>query len=558
MLAFLTLALAAGPDWRPLDEAAITEARDHHKWLFLDVEAVWCHWCHVMDATTYTDPRVLKALSKHFVPVRVDQDARPDLSRRYRDYGWPALVVLDPDTLDDLAIGSGYHEVDELLALLEAGRKRRGAPARPVADRVMPTGDAGLTDPQREALEARLVGAYDAREGGWGRAHKYVPWRNVEWELLAGDPDGRARQTLDAGRALIDPVWGGVYQYSTHGDWEHAHFEKIMRFQGEIARVYALAYQVQGRPEDLQAARDILRHVTTFLDDPSGGFHTSQDADLVPGEHSAGYFALDDAGRRALGVPRVDPHVYAGETGLAVVGLVALARASGERAPLERAERAGAWLLAERARPDGLFAREGGGGPPFLADQVEVGRAFLALHQATGERRWLDATASMLEGLSGFRHPEAGFLTGLPAPAVPAPVCDRDENAKLARLANLVGHATGNRAFHDLSDHAMRFVAADAGSTGWHVGGVLVTDAERRTAPVHVVIVGEPSEALLAATAGLGPYAVVERLAPGEAGANGVEYPDLGAAAFFCAEGRCSPPITEADVLADQVRRWPR
>ena len=28
------------------------QARREHRFVILDLEAVWCHWCHVMDATT--------------------------------------------------------------------------------------------------------------------------------------------------------------------------------------------------------------------------------------------------------------------------------------------------------------------------------------------------------------------------------------------------------------------------------------------------------------------------------------------------------------------------
>lgn len=556
MIALLLAALASDVPspigWRDLDASAIEEARARKRLLFLDLEAVWCHWCHVMDATTYTDPRVHKALRKHFVPVRVDQDARPDLSRRYRDHGWPALVVLDPADLSDRAIGSGYHDVDALLALLEAGRSGEPVPER----RVAPGGSA-LTQAQRDALTARIRDRYDAAEGGWGRQHKFVPWRNVEHAILSGDPEDRRRaeQTLDAGRALIDPVWGGVYQYSTHGDWQHPHFEKILRFEGEIARVYALAHQAWGRPEDRAAAEGILAHVTTFLDDPSGGFHPSQDADLRPGEHSAGYFALDDAGRRALGVPRVDPSLYAGETGLAANALVALWRASGDQEVLERAVRAGEWLASHRTRPDGAVVRSEGDATGFLADAVEAGRAWMALFAATGDRRWLDHTARALDAADALRDPEAGFLGGPARTDAPAPVRDRDENTNLARLANGVFHATGQARFRGMAEHAMRFVASEQtlSAMGWHVGGVLLADAELGTAPVHVGITGSGprADALFDATRRVGPSAIVERVGPGGTGANGVEYPDLGEpAAFFCADGRCSPPITDPAELA--------
>src|SRR5262245_21702597 len=86
--------------WQAWSEAGFARARAEHRLVLLDLEAVWCHWCHVMDRTTYRDPRVVRLIGERFVAMRVDQDARPDLSLRYEEWGWPATVVLSPDGVD--------------------------------------------------------------------------------------------------------------------------------------------------------------------------------------------------------------------------------------------------------------------------------------------------------------------------------------------------------------------------------------------------------------------------------------------------------------------------
>src|SRR5262249_12427796 len=151
----------------------------------------------------------------------------------------------------------------------------------------------------------------------------------VEYSMAlakSGNPAAKrmAQQTLKAQLAIMDPAWGGVYQYSTGGRWNEPHFEKIMQMQAENKRVYALAYQMWPDPIYLKAAQDIHRFLKTFLTSPEGAFYTSQDADLVKGEHSAKYFALNDEERRKLGVPKVDTHIYARENGWAINALVAL------------------------------------------------------------------------------------------------------------------------------------------------------------------------------------------------------------------------------------------
>src|SRR5262245_27460710 len=99
-LAILTVtaaALAADPPvrWEDWSDRAFVRARSEHRLVLLDLGAVWCHWCHVMEETTYEDPTVTALLEKHFVTIRVDQDSRPDLSNRYEDYGWPSTIIFD-------------------------------------------------------------------------------------------------------------------------------------------------------------------------------------------------------------------------------------------------------------------------------------------------------------------------------------------------------------------------------------------------------------------------------------------------------------------------------
>jgi uncharacterized protein YyaL (SSP411 family) len=104
-------------------------------------------------------------------------------------------------------------------------------------------------------------------------------------------------------------------------------------------------------PQWLEPARKIRGYLQSFLASPEGAFYTSQDADLVPGEHSGDYFALDDAARRKLGIPKVDQHCYARENGLAIVGLAKLYAATGDSRYLAEARRAAEWIVARRALP---------------------------------------------------------------------------------------------------------------------------------------------------------------------------------------------------------------
>src|ERR1700685_1426465 len=98
LLCFSLAAPAAEPalNWMPWSDSLFAQAKQQNKFVLLDLEAVWCHWCHVMDQTTYADNDVRRLIGEKYIAVKVDQDSRPDISNRYEDYGWPATVVFNP------------------------------------------------------------------------------------------------------------------------------------------------------------------------------------------------------------------------------------------------------------------------------------------------------------------------------------------------------------------------------------------------------------------------------------------------------------------------------
>ena len=298
-------------EWHRWSEAVFERAKQENRFVLLDLGAVWCHWCHVMEEITYRDPEVIKLIGERFIAVSVDQDSRPDLSNRYEDYGWPATIVFDADG-NEIVKRQGYIPPRPMASMLQAiiDDPTPGPSVLP-EEEIVPASSASLSAESVQGLRERLIDAYDPKHLGWGTVHKFLDWNLVEYCMSAtargGGDDGferMARETLGAQRNLIDPVWGGVYQYSTDGDWKHPHYEKLLQFQAENLRIYAAAYARWGDPEYLKDAKQIRRYMKDFLTSPDGVFYTSQDADLVPGEHSEEYFALSDDARRMKGIPR--------------------------------------------------------------------------------------------------------------------------------------------------------------------------------------------------------------------------------------------------------------
>jgi uncharacterized protein YyaL (SSP411 family) len=558
-------------DWQPWSDAVFTQAKREKRFVLLDLEAVWCHWCHVMDENTYSDAAVIKMLQAHYIVVKADQDARPDLSNRYEDYGWPATVVFDGDG-HEIVKRQGYLAPDEMLSMLQAilDDPTPGPSVNPEAKLEIPANPL-LGDALRQQLTKSFLSGYDKVHGSWGTDQKLLDWDSVEYSLdLArlnrdAQAEHMARETLTEQLHLLDPAWGGVYQYSTDGDWNSPHFEKIMQMQAENLRIYSLAYVQFGDPAYLHAAQEIRRYLKTFLASPQGAFYTSQDADLIDGKHSAEYFAKSDAARRKRGIPRVDKHIYARENGWAVTGLVALYDAVGDPATLADATRAARWILANRALPGGGFRHgEKDAAGPYLGDTIAMERAFVALYGATGDRQWLSNAESSMKFIdANFRDAKGtGFLTTkIPTDHAYIPHAQRDENVMVARTATLLFHYTGDAHDDDLAKQAMRFLAAVPVVNRLPAASALLADLEISRPPLHLTVVGHKNDpaAETLFQAGLRYPASYKRLewwdtVEGKLPNPDVQYPELNrAAAFICTNRACSPPIFNPADLPNRI-----
>src|SRR5277367_173713 len=165
--------------WQPWSDGVFDQARREHKFVLLDLEAIWCHWCHVMAETTYKDPQVVSLMKSKYITVRVDQDSRPDLSNRYEDYGWPATVVFGGDR-KEIVKRQGYIEPKQMIAMLKAiiADPTPGPSVRPETE--IKFGDNPLLpNDLRAELERRYFVQYDAKHGSWGFDQKFLDWNST-------------------------------------------------------------------------------------------------------------------------------------------------------------------------------------------------------------------------------------------------------------------------------------------------------------------------------------------------------------------------------------------
>jgi uncharacterized protein YyaL (SSP411 family) len=581
VLAFAVAAFATSPSfggesikWSGWNDGLFSRATAEKRFVILDLEAVWCHWCHVMEKTTYADPEVTGLLAAKYIPVRVDQDANPDLSSRYGDWGWPATIVFAPDGTEIAKI-RGYIEPERMQALLKAIIDDPSpGPSVGEAFEIKPSASVFLTRDQRAELVKNVDESYDDELGGWGESQKYIDPDSMDYAMTraeAGDASAvkRARQTFDAATALIDPVWGGVFQYSEGGSWSKPHFEKIMSFQAQYLRQYSQAYALWKDEKYLTAARNIERYLADFLVSPDGAFYVSQDADLDHDTDGHKYYALGDIERRKLGMPRIDKNLYARENGWAISGLTAFYNVTGDPKVLAVAERAAKWVNDNRAMPGGGFRHgDKDRGGPFLGDSLAMGQAFLDLYAATGNRDWLAQAAQAGDFIgANFRDEAGGFFSSRTSEGkvgvFAKPPKHPDDQIQVARVMNLLSRYFGNDVYKDYAAHAMRSLTGVSAEAARPMPGVLLADEELAVEPTHMTIVGpkdDPRAQALHATARAFParYKRLEwlDLREGKLPNPDVEYPDLGEpAAFACSNRICSYPSFNAAELAATVQQ---
>lgn len=569
LFTILLVACAGGPsvvpdappiEWESWSRPTFEAARASGRHLLVSVQASWCHWCHVMNDQTFGDPEVRRLVDEGYVAIKVDSDARPDLAERFQDYAWPATVLLSPDAEVVVAM-RGYRAPGAFREILRDVREGR-APSTDLGDAPTP---AGLREGLRVARSS-LDSLYDPEAHGWGRRQKYPYGAPIEHALfrsiVSGESEWRARalSTLEGHAQLLDPVFGGAYQYSLRNGWTHPHYEKIAAVQADVLASFARAAIATGDPRWRARAEDVRRYLERFFTSAEGGFYTSQDADLSHELHGDAYYAMDEEARLAAGIPRIDTEVYPHLNGRLIEALVLMHRIDEDPEPLRMARRAAEHLESTRAR-DGLFPH---GDEPLrhLADQAWMLRAELALHEATGEQRWLDAARRTAAALRILAHAEGGLYAHTEDPEAVGVFARRRrptvDNAVAARGLIRLSRLTGESSHRELAVAALGAVSGTESlrRLGRKVGEYLMALEELEAPYVLVSVVGpddERTRALRAAAFRLAhPNRLVELGRPGES-----RYPYPGApAAYLCNAEACSVPVSDPSELPAAAERF--
>jgi uncharacterized protein len=300
-------------DWRVWGEEAFAQARAEGKPVLLDIGAVWCHWCHVIDRESYENPEIAALINQFYVAVKVDRDERPDVDARYQaavsaisgQGGWPLTAFLTPEGKpffggtyfppEDAMGRPGFKRI--LVAVAEAFQSRRADidnSAGALVDAVrqaelFPNARAKLDPGTEAAMADAMVRLFDLRNGGFGQSPKFPHPAALDF-LLERFQSTRetsyltvAETTLEkmATGGVYDQLGGGFHRYSVDERWLVPHFEKMSYDNSELLKNYLHAYQVTRKPLFRETAESIIAWVFDALSDRErGGFYSSQDADI--------------------------------------------------------------------------------------------------------------------------------------------------------------------------------------------------------------------------------------------------------------------------------------
>ncbi|PIQ86048.1 MAG: thioredoxin domain-containing protein [Candidatus Omnitrophica bacterium CG11_big_fil_rev_8_21_14_0_20_45_26] len=300
-------------DWYAWGEEAFQKARSENKPIFLSIGYSTCHWCHVMEKESFTNPSIADLLNQNFVSIKVDREERPDIDHIYMQAvmamsgsgGWPMSVFLTPD-LKPFYGGTYFPPEDRwgrpgfttlLNAIHQKWQTEREAidKAGDELTRAIQQGIERRMDKTNQPIDAKITLAFaeqmlnqfDFEFGGFGEAPKFPRSHTIAMLLRVWHkhPDPQwwrlIELTLDrmAEGGIHDQLGGGFHRYSTDREWHVPHFEKMLYDQALIAKVYLEAYQASGQKKYADVARSILDDVLANLTDAGGGFYSAEDAD---------------------------------------------------------------------------------------------------------------------------------------------------------------------------------------------------------------------------------------------------------------------------------------
>ncbi len=553
--------------WLQWGEEAFSKARESGKPILLDLSAVWCHWCHVMDETSYSDDEIIDLINDSFVAIRVDIDQRPDIRERYNFGGYPTTAFLDAE--GGVIAGGTYIPPDQLKRTLmqvkgyyetSDGKAREGKMPPEV---VVRPSKGGLSPDIMEEVLGYLLQQYDEPYGGFGGAPKFPQPETLDLALYHYKVSRNSyflkvvEKTLGAMAegGIYDAVEGGFFRYSVTRDWSEPHYEKMLEVNIGLLRNYLNAYALLGERRYREVAEGVLGYVENTLRDPEGGFYGSQDADEE-------YYRKSGKERGRVDAPYVDKTLYADLNGQAVSSYFRAAVALGENT-YEKAALAALRAIEERlSTPDfNIFHYWDGEAKVdgLLSDYVHVATAYLDAYEHTGDEGHLDRCVALThrmlanllddDGLLADRQEkesDIGLLKVAQKPLV--------DNSRAAILLVRLYELTNDVSFRDASRRILEGFTGQYERYSIFASAYAMAVVTFLKGPLRLVLVGdagpETEDLRREVLSSFQPRRVLQFLRVGTEAFKEAKYPESPAPAVYaCVGTQCSSPITGSEVM---------
>lgn len=312
-------------NWYPWTEEALARAKKENRPILLSIGYSTCHWCHVMEDESFSDPAIAALMNRYFISIKVDREERPDLDAIYMTAvqamtgsgGWPLNVFLTPDlkpfyggTYFPAEPGRGTISWPDLLTRIgeswgdDAMREKIVASSEHLTENLGRhlTWSASDVKPDEKLIDAAyeaLLSRYDEKHGGFSLKPKFPSPVNqaflFSYHALRAknqDREKKAEKALDmalstlrhmAHGGIFDQVGGGFHRYAVDERWHIPHFEKMLYDNAQLITNYLEAYRITKDRFYGNIARETIDYVLKEMRDPEGGFYSAEDADSIPG-----------------------------------------------------------------------------------------------------------------------------------------------------------------------------------------------------------------------------------------------------------------------------------
>lgn len=561
-------------DWHEWNQDTFQQARAEDKPVLLSISAVWCHWCHMMDETTYSDAQIIARINSDFIPVRIDNDQRPDINQRYNMGGWPTTAFLTPS--GEIITGGTYVAPEQMGPLLDQVVQYWEEHKDEIRDQLTPPAPAKLNlQAQAPAPESitkimdTIRQQFDRAYGGLGVAPKF-PQVDV-WDLslifftATGDgwAAGMTVRTLDAmaGSALYDAVAGGFFRYSTTREWTIPHFEKMLEENAQLARLYMHAYQVLGDETYRQLADQVLTWANKFLLNMNGLWSGSQDADEE-------YYRLPQEDRDKRPAPFVDPVVHTNWNAQMISAQLMAAALINPTvySPIALTALEALWdrMWDEKA---GLYHYENGDAElaGLLTDVAQFLNACIDGYEFTGDTVYLDRARTLIDYADRVLRADNGaFYDQVDNPHAPGRLQHRqqpiNENALMAKAFLRLGTITDDDQWTGRGRSLIAAFAPVAEEQGVF-GALWAIVADRAQAPLLTATVVESHHrsgtALRQAIFGLfDRNRIVRTWSVGSEAFSQSGYPEIPMPALYLCQGQtCAPAVTDPQGILEALQQ---